>query len=404
MNEMSYMSKQDVVRVYRKRYVLADRVGKGLILDQLCGLTGYDRKHAIKLMNRKAGNRGRPAGRKKRYGPDVTEVLHAIWMAGEQLCGKRLKEALPLWLPHYEQAHGRFTPDLRERVLTISAAQIDRLLRPFRVEAGAWRRTGPKPGTLIKKQVPIRCNGWRESENEPGYLEVDTVAHCGGSMSGSFVWSVTLTDIATNWTSVRATWNRGQHGVLEQIKDVEANLPFPLRGFDCDNGGEFLNDHLLTYLRARERPVSMTRSRPYHKNDNAHVEQKNWTHVRQLLAYHRIGNPRQVDVINRLYREAWEPLHNFFLPSVKLVEKRKTEDGRWHKVYDTPRTPCDRLLDRPDLPAETRACLLDQRARLNPFVLKLQIETLLAEVWAVGKTKPVDLVQEAVVEGRKVGT
>lgn len=380
MEQMSQSSRRDVVRVTRHRYGRADRAQKMLILNEFCELTGYDRKYAIKLLNGRSVGRRRRAGRKARYGPAVTEVLKAIWLSTEQLCGKRLKPALPLWLPSYERKHGELTSELREQLLSISSAQIDRLLRPFRAEAGAWRRVGPKPGTLIKKQVPIRCDPW--DVTEPGWLEADTVAHCGGSMAGNFIWSLTMTDIASGWTCTRATWNRGQHGVLEQIKDIEQGLPFALLGFDCDNGGEFLNEMLLRYLRARQPAVEFTRSRPYHKNDNAHVEQKNWTHVRQLLGFERLSDPSLVDPLNRLYKEAWEPLHNFFLPSCKLVSKEKTKDGRWHKVYDEPQTPCDRLLAWADLPPKHRQWLERSRAAMDPLALQERVETLLAQVLA----------------------
>lgn len=378
---MSQQSKREVVKAIRRHYRGANRTQKSFLLNRLCDLTGYDRKHAIKLLNGRVGKGKGRAGRRKRYGPEVVEPLKAIWLASEQLCSKRLKPALPLWLPAYEEVHGALPTEVRRRLLEVSPAQIDRLLAPFRAETSAWRRTGPKPGTLIRKQIPVRSEPW--AVDEAGWLEADAVAHCGGSMAGNFVWSITLTDIDSGWTSLRATWNRGQHGVLEQIKDIERHLPFALLGFDCDNGGEFLNAHLLAYLRQREAPVQFTRSRPYRKNDNAHVEQKNWTHVRQLLGYERLNDPLQVEPINRLYKEAWEPLHNFFMPSCKLVAKEKTRDGRWHKVYDAPRTPCDRLLARPGLPPTRREWLQHRRVELNPFVLKARVEELLGEVQAL---------------------
>ena len=195
------------------------------------------------------------------------------------------------WLPcrcgcHTMRASfGALEESLRSKLTSISAASIDRLLKPIRVQHPKGL-SGTKPGTLLKNQIPIRTTHW--DITLPGFMEADTVAHCGNSLAGDFVWSLTLTDILTGWTECRATWNKGSSGVLEQIKAIEQALPFKLRGFDCDNGSEFLNHHLLRYF--SEHPVKpvFTRSRPYKKNDNAHVEQKNWTHVRQLFGYERL--------------------------------------------------------------------------------------------------------------------
>lgn len=376
MCSMSQTSKQELIDATRPRYLRADRQQKSLLLNALCETTGHDRKYLIKCLRGRVKRRQRPPGRKRVYGPEAVEPLKAIWQKTEQLCSKRLKEALPLWLPAYEEEYGALSQKVRQQLLTISPAQIDRLLKPYRVKG---RRLGPKPGSLIKKEIPVRSEPW--DVDTPGWIEADTVAHCGGTMFGNFVWSLTLTDIDSGWTSLRSTWNCGQHGVLEQIVDIEANLPFALLGFDSDNGGEFLNKYLLAYFRkTRAESVVMTRSRPYRKNDNAHVEQKNWTHVRQLLGNHRLGDPVLVERINQLYKEAWEPLHNFFMPSVKLIDKEKLKDGRWRKVYDTPTTPCDRLLAWSDLPDQKREWLEQTRASLNPLRLKDKVEAMLADV------------------------
>src|SRR5690606_31184711 len=178
--------------------------------------------------------------------------------------------------------------------------------------------------------------------SRPGFLEADTVAHCGGSLSGDFVWSVTYTDICSGWTCNRAVWNKGSTGIVEATREVEAALPFDLLGFDCDNGSEFLNWHLVRYFQQRPCPVSFTRSRPYKKNDHAHVEQKNWSHVRQLLGYDRFEDPHLCPLINTLYRDYWEPLNNYFIPNAKLIHK--TRLGSKIKIrHDKQMTPCARL-------------------------------------------------------------
>lgn len=228
-------------------------------------------------------------GRKAVYAKEVVAVIKAIWLADEQPCGKRLEELLPLWLPHYEQRAGKLGRTLRKRVLTASAATLDRLLSPYRsAHPKRWRV--PKPGTLIKSQVPIRTDN--HDITEPGHVEADSGAHCGGSLLGELVWSVTMTELVSQWAETRAVWNNGPHGVVSAIAEMETPLPVALRGGDVDNGSEFLNWHCFAYLKERQgKPaVHLSRSRPSHKNDNAHIEQKNWTHVRQrvwLLAKQR---------------------------------------------------------------------------------------------------------------------
>ena len=224
------------------------------------------------------------------YAAAEREVIKAIWLSAEQPCGKRLKAALPLWLPFYQKRHGQMERKVKAKVLAASAATIDRLLSPCRISLGSRGRCGTRPGTLLRSQIPIRTEHWEVSG--PGFIEADTVAHCGGSMAGEFCWSITATDVHTQWTETRAVPNRGETAVAERIAQIEAALPFAILGFDTDNGGEFLNWHLVTYFGKRNKPVGFTRSRAYRKNDNARVEQKNWTHVRQLIGYGRLEGER----------------------------------------------------------------------------------------------------------------
>src|SRR6185295_3974184 len=209
-----------------------------------------------------------------------------MWLAAEQPCGKRLVPILRQWLPFYERRYGQVSCRQRKLLGKISSATLDRLLGGARAEYPGRGRCGTKPGSMLKTEIPIRTGTW--DLTRPGYLEADSVAHCGASLAGSFIWSLTYTDIFSSWTEGRAVWNKGAAGVLSATKDVENGLPFDLLGFDCDNGGEFLNHHLWTYLSQRKHPVEFTRSRPYHSDDNAHVEQKNWAWPRQLLGYNRL--------------------------------------------------------------------------------------------------------------------
>jgi hypothetical protein len=196
----------------------------------------------------------------------VREVIEHIWKASEQLCGKRLEPALELWLPHYGKHYGSLLPTQQKLLKAVSAATLDRMLAPIKTEVSR-RRCGTRPGTLLRTQIPIQGEVW--DERRAGFLEADSVAHCGSSLAGDFIWSLTYTCLGSGWTEDRAVWNKGAHGVLEQTKDVEQNLPFPLLGMDFDNGGEWLNWHLVQYLQERVAPVKLTRSRPYHKDDPA---------------------------------------------------------------------------------------------------------------------------------------
>lgn len=201
-------------------------------------------------------------------------------------------------------------------------------------------------------------------------------------MEGNFVWSLTLTDIQSTWTENRATWNKGSSGVIKQIKDVENSLPFEILGFDCDNGSEFLNHHLIRYFMQRDKAVQFTRSRPYRKNDNAHVEQKNWTHVRHLLGYDRFDTEKVVDLMNDLYKNEWSFYQNHFCPTMKLAEKKKI-NSRYYKRYDKPKTPYQRLIESKYIAQDAKDRLERQHKMLNPFELKRVIERKLKHIFNV---------------------
>jgi transposase len=288
-----------------------------------------------------------------------------------------LKAALPVWLPFYEQKRGPLADSVRQKLLRISPATIDRLLKKTRARYPGKGLCGTRPGRLLKIQIPVRTD--HHDIDRPGYLEADTVAHGGTSMAGSFIWSTTFTDIFSQWTENRAVWNKGSTDVLREVKGLEQTLPFEMLGFDVDNGSEFLTYHLWRYLLDRPRPISMTRSRAYRKNDQAHVEQKNWTHVRQLLGYQRLEQPELIPLINDLY-QTWAQFHNFFCPTLKLL--RKTRKGsKSRRTYANPQTPYQRLLECPHLTAERKQKLSHQYQQLNPFELQEQIEQKLKTVF-----------------------
>ena len=378
---MSPQSKEEYFEVLHKRYKEASRREKTIIIDECCAVCGYHRKHAIlRLKKYKRFTKPKPKKRGKPVVYDkeaIIRPLKQIWLTANLPCSKRLKAIIPVWLPKYIEYFGQITEEVRNALLTISPATIDRILKPIRIHYQKRGRSTTKPGTLLRKQIPINTNQWDESR--PGFLEADTVAHCGDSLMGMFAYTIDFVDIATGWTEQRAVWGKGEKGVLEQIKNVEKMLPFPLLGFDSDNGGEFLNYHLLRHFTDRKQPVNFTRSRAYHKDDNAHIEQKNWTHVRQWFGYQRLDNPKVVPLMNNLYRNEWRLFHNFFLPSVKLIEKERI-GSTTIKKHDSPKTPYQRIMESKHIDKEIKLALTKQLELLNPFELNNLVQLKLKKI------------------------
>jgi len=379
---MSPRSKREYTEAVHLRYKNASRREKTIILDEFCATIKCHRKHAIRVLKGfkrftkpKAKKRGRPSVYQNEA---IRKPLKEIWSKANFPCSKRLKAILPIWLPGYVQIFGKLPSEVIKALLTISPPTIDRILKPIRVHYTKRGRSTTKPGTLLRKQIPIKTNQWDEAR--PGFLEADTVAHCGDSLSGMFAYTVDFVDIATGWTEQRAVWGRGETGVLEQIKHIEHVLPFPLLGFDCDNGGEFLNYHLQRHFTERKQPVQFTRSRAYHKDDNAHVEQKNWTQVRQWLGYDRLDNPRVVPLLNNLYTKEWRLFHNFFCPSVKLIAKERIA-SKTIKRHDSPKTPYQRIMDSPHIQKSVKLALSKQLEKLNPFLLRKSIDMKLKNIF-----------------------
>ncbi len=376
--KMSQEMKTEWLLKAQARYQKRHREGKSLMLDELCQDFDYERKYAIKLLSgRLPVATGRP-----RPGPEpqyemIEPVVRYVWLKAEQPCGKRLVPILRQWLPYYERRLGQLSSRQRKLIGRVSAATLDRMLARARAEHFQRGRCGTKPGSLLRSEIPVRTGTWDLSR--PGYLEADSVAHCGGSLAGDFIWSLTYTDILSGWTEGGAMWNKGAAGVLGATRQMEERLPFALLGFDSDNGGEFLNHHLWSYMRDRKKAVEFTRSRPYHSDDNAHVEQKNWTWARQLLGYERLENPQLVEPIAALYREVWAPWQNFFLPCLKL-KRRWREGSHWRKHYEPPKTACERLCEPGLLSRRERSQLQERRASLDPFELKEELERRLENI------------------------
>lgn len=381
---MSLQSKFEYLQKIVTRYRKAARDEKKMLLDHVCEICSYHRKHAIRVLREKVHQKisrlRKPRGRKHVYDdPLITRVLKDIWRAANLPCSKRLKAMLPLWVPYFEYD---IPQPIAQKLETISASTIDRLLKPSR---GKYRKRGlatTRPGSLLKHHIPVKTNQWNETV--PGFLEADTVAHCGSSMAGSFVFTVNATDLATGWSEQRAVWGKGERDVLAAITNIEHLLPFKVRGFDCDNGSEFLNWHLEGYLQKRKRPVQFTRSRPYHKNDNAHIENKNWTHVRQYLGYQRFDKPELTALLNELYTSEWRWFMNAFMPSVKLIEKKQA-GSKIIKKYDAAQTPLARVLASPHVSPARKRELKEQCQNLNPFQLQKSINQKIKHILALAQ-------------------
>jgi hypothetical protein len=364
---MSLSSKKEYLSRIHGRYQRAGREHKSKILDEFCAVCGYDRKFALRLLNRPLTRRRGHAGPKPKYDPQLLlPALKPIWLAADQPCGKLLKVLLPLWTAYRPDLE----PALKKPLLAMSAATLDRLLKAARLQHRRRGLCATKPAKILRQYIPLRDGP--PNTRHLGHIEADTVAHGGDSTAGNFAYSLSFTDVCSGWTEIRATWNKGAVGILAQLKDIEGQLPFKMKSFHADNGSEFLNWPLWEYLRGPRRRVRFTRSRPYRKNDNAHVEQKNWTHVRQLFGHARFEHPALVPLMNRVYAR-WNRLRNHFHPTFKLKSKEK-QGSRYVRRYETPSTPYQRLLQSPQLSPHARHQLKEEHQRLDPFQLKKEIE------------------------------
>ncbi len=361
------------------RYREASLERKGRILDEFCGVTGYHRKYAIRKLS------GPPPGSKPerkrrrgvvRYGPRAISILHEVWEAAGYPWSVRLKAILPLWLPWIRK---RFGPpcQTQKQLLAISARQMDRRLSESKRRFKRRLYGHTRPGTLLKHHIPIRTDNW--DVTAPGFAEVDCVSHSGNCGEGQFVYSVNLADIHSAWVETEAILGKQKQSVREALERVREALPFPLRGIDSDNGSEFLNDELWGYCQAQK--IQFTRGRPYKKDDNAHIEQKNWTHVRKLVGWDRYDSQAARDALNDLYRKEWRLMMNLFQPSVKLSGKQRV-GSRLVRRYDAAQTPLDRLLSCGKSDPDKLQQLLRLRHRLDPFQLAQEIDR---KVQRIGK-------------------
>ncbi len=368
---MSQRAKWEYFRAIYDRYHKAERRSKHVILSEFCANTGYHRKYAIRLLSGPPPGKGpvrRTRRRRPTYGPQVLSILAAIWEAAGYPWSVRLKALLPIWMS-WVRKRFRVTARIEQQLLLISPRQIDRRLRGRRTRLKRRLYGRTKPGTLLKHHIPLKTDSW--DVKSPGFTEVDLVSHSGNSADGEFAHSLNLTDIHTGWTESRALLGRGQVAVREALQEIQRALPFPLLGIDSDNGSEFINWHLKACC--EQQNIQFTRGRPYKKDDNAHVEQKNWTHVRKLLGWDRYDSPQAVQAMNDLYRHELRLWLNLYLPSVKLLKKARV-GSKLRRVYDAPQTPFQRVLASPQAHPAQLARLKALMKTLDPFELSSGIE------------------------------
>lgn len=375
---MSQRSKRELHAQVQTRYLKASKADKQMILDEYTANTGYHRKYAIRVLKHgyKRGVR-KPKGRRAIYRGEVVETLEHIWEIYGRICSKRLHPYLPEGIQVLERCGElQLVPETKSLLLQISRSSIDRCLAPVRFTQPHGRST-TKPGSLLKKQIPIRTFAdW--TEDKPGFLEIDCVAHCGEDPSGQFLYTLTCTDLCTGWTETLALPRRSREAVCRAIDGMRQDLPFALLGIDSDNGGEFINDLLYRYCLNEQ--ITFTRSRPFQKNDQAHVEQKNWSVVRHLLGYDRLESDEQLALLQNIYQD-WRLYVNFFQPVLKLSRKERIAN-KIIRQYDIARTPYQRVMEREDVSLARKAHLLNLYLSLNPAQLRRQIDQKVLQLWS----------------------
>jgi hypothetical protein len=381
---MSLNSKRELLEVVRPRYLKASQIEKQKMLDEFTSVTGYHRKHAIRVLKNQVQVQNHLEGKTKTYktiyGGEVVKALEQIWEIYGQICSKRLQPMLPeaiKVLERYQEID--ISKDTKELLLKISPASIDRCLRPIRIQSSHGLST-TKPGSLLKNLIPVHTfTAW--DEERPGFMEIDLVAHCGNTTQGQYLNTLTCTDICTGWTDVTGLLHRSQQAVSEAIHWMRQRLPFPLLGIDSDNGGEFINDLLYRYCLNEE--LTFTRSRPYKKNDQAHVEQKNWSVVRHTVGYDRWETEQELAILESIYNDLRLYI-NFFQPSFKLIAKERI-GNKTIKRYDIAKTPYQRVLERKDISLEAKARLMNLYLQLNPAELRRCIDQKTAKLWNISR-------------------
>lgn len=375
---MKLKFKMNYLRKIYHRYHKTSREEKTQILDEFCQVCDYNRKYAIDLLNSPLKSKKSEAKKRKpnyKYSCQTIDILAQIWQAAGFIWSKRLETIIHMWMP-WAKKHFRISKDTENQLLSISSSTMDRRLKhkKYLSKIKIYGRT--KPGSLLKHQIPIKTDNW--DVKVCGFLEIDLVSHSGSSASGNFIYSLNVTDIKSTWTETRAILGKSQAATFKALREIEDSLPFPLKGIDPDNDSAFINYHLYEYCKKNH--IQFTRSRPYKKNDNAHIEQKNWTNVRKIFGYVRYDSIEALNAMNDLYRNELCCFLNFFIPSVKLIKKTRI-GSRYKRVYDKPKTPFQRLCEAKDADPKKLKKLKKIFISLDPFELSKTIDKKLDKIF-----------------------
>lgn len=386
-NKMSIISRKEYLSRIKGRYLKVRLKDKSAILSEFVRNTGYNQKYAIRILAAGHEYKAKCINRKVHYTYTNEDIfwLKKIWEIMDYSCGQRLAPQMPeiiFKLTHFKELN--MPEATQERLKYIGPSTIDARLKNFKSEVKRRINSTTKPGSLIKKQIPIRTSSW--NEQRIGYTELDTVAHCGDNASGEFISSLDLTDILTGWTETEAIMGRAQNRIIAGLDNIKGRLPFPLNAIDPDNGSEFINWQLFNYC--LDRQVEFTRGRPYAKNDNAHIEQKNWTHVRKVFGYKRRETEKELELMNDLYRNEIRLYKNFFMASVKLIDKKRTgrNGEKIKRIYDRAKTPYQRVMECVQISQEIKTKLKEQYDQLNPADLRRKIQNKLEKLNRANQT------------------
>jgi hypothetical protein len=384
---MGKKSKFEYFKQIYNRYHKSTLRVKQIILNEFCKICRYNRKYAIRKLNGPHPEDTKqtkcPRKRKRIYSNTAITIIESVWEAAGYPWSQRLKIILREWMP-WIKTHYPITKRLEKELLSISPRQLDRRLKTKRDKAKSRMYGRTKPGTLLRHQIPIRTDNF--DVDRPGYAEIDTVSHSGNSAEGDFAYTVNQTDIQSTWTESRAVLGKGETAVVDALDEMRMNSPFPILAYDPDNGGEFINWHLVRYC--KDHKIALTHSRPYKKDDQAHIEQKNWTHVRKLIGYDRYDSPQAIDAMNDLYKNELRLLMNLFMPSVKLLQ-RKRIGSKLIRKYDSPQTPFQRLLaSRYADPLKIKE-LGALRHSMDPFILAKTINVKLNLIFRLANRKQI---------------
>jgi len=373
-------TRNKVIEKKRIQYQKSTKKEKGKILDSLCLSTELSRDRLKKILSEnyvKTKHTNKKSGRKRKYGPRIISALDELWPLLDYSSGKRFCAGLDDMLDAIERFDSDlFNQETKRLLRSISPATVERILKGKREKLTLKGKSTTKPGTLLKKDIPIRL-GTEWDENKVGFLEIDLVAHCGSTVAGEYVNTLDVTDIFSGWTETRAIINKAQKHTFQALKTIEDKLPFTILGLDSDNGSEFINDQLYRYC--KEKDIMFTRGRPFMKNDGCHIEQKNWHIVRRSIGYARYEGQPAVNIMNKYY-DLLRLYSNFFLTHMKLISKTRNE-SKIKKKYDYPKTPYRRILEDPSIPKDQKDKLISISLSLNPIKINNDMQRLLEALY-----------------------